>query len=480
MSAIDAVVVGSGPNGLAAAVTLAAAGLSVSVIEGAEVAGGGCRTESLTLSGYLHDVCSAVHPLVLASPFFRHPAFDGLRNSLCQPEVPFAHPLPGGRAASARRSLDETATSFGADGAAYRRLLGPLVGHSEEIGDQVLAPLRTIPAHPVALARFGLLGLWPADRLARRFRSDEAKALLAGVSAHSMASLSAPLTGAFGLLLTMTAHSVGWPVVEGGSSAITDALVTELERLGGTITTGTWIGSLSELPKSRVVILDTAPEGLSALAGTGVSAKYRRTLARFRHGPGVCKVDWALSGAVPWTAEVCRRAGTLHLGGSFSEIAASEAEVLAGRHPERPFCIVAQPGVVDPTRAPSGHETLWAYCHVPAGSSVDMTAAIEAQIERYAPGFSELVLARSTLTAVDEEAHNPNCVGGDIAGGAATLSQTLFRPTVKWNPYRTPLQGVYLGSASTPPGGGVHGMCGVYAARTALHDHFGGARPFRH
>ncbi|HEV3366960.1 MAG TPA: NAD(P)/FAD-dependent oxidoreductase [Acidimicrobiales bacterium] len=478
MSSVDVVVVGSGPNGLAAAITLAAAGLSVSVIEGADIPGGGCRTDALTLPGFRHDVCSAVHPLVLASPFFRQPAFDGLRHSLRQPAVPFAHPLDGGRAGAVLRSQDDTAASLGRDGAAYRRLMGPLVARSREIADQVLAPLRSVPAHPVALARFGLPGLLPARRLARRFETDEVRALLAGVSAHSTALLTAPLTGAFGLLLTMTAHSVGWPVVAGGSSTIADALVGELRRLGGTIATGHWVGSLSELPPSTAVVLDTAPKGLVALAGADLPARYGRALHRFRYGPGVCKVDWALSGPVPWSAEVCRRAGTLHLGGTFDEVAASEADVHAGRHPGRPYCIVVQPGVADPGRAPGDQQTLWGYCHVPSGSTVDMAAAVEAQIERFAPGFPDLILARSTRTAAQEEEHNPNYVGGDIGGGAVSLGQTIARPTLRWNPYRTPLKGVYLGSASTPPGGGVHGMCGVYAARTVLHDHFGGEAPF--
>jgi phytoene dehydrogenase-like protein len=478
MSSVDVVVVGSGPNGLAAAITLATAGLSVSVIEGADVPGGGCRTDRSTAPGFRHDVCSAVHPLVLASPFFRQPAFEGLRNSLRQPEVPFAHPLDGGRAGAVLRSEDDTAASLGRDGAAYRRLMGPLVARSREIADQVLAPLRSVPAHPVALARFGLPGLLSAGRLARRFETDEARAVLAGVSAHSMAPLTAPLTAAFGLLLTMTAHSVGWPVAAGGSSTIADALVGELERLGGTIATGHWVRSLSELPPSTAVVLDTAPKGLVALAGADLPARYRRALDRFRYGPGVCKVDWALSGPVPWSAEACRRAGTLHLGGTFEELATSEADVHAGRHPDRPYCIVVQPGVADPSRAPGDQQTLWGYCHVPSGSTVDMAAAIEAQIERFAPGFPELILARSTRTAAQEEDHNPNYVGGDIGGGAVSLGQTVARPTLRWNPYRTPLKGVYLGSASTPPGGGVHGMCGVYAARTVLHDHFGGEAPF--
>jgi phytoene dehydrogenase-like protein len=479
MSSFDAVVVGSGPNGLAAAVELAAAGLAVVVIEGAETPGGGCRTEPLTRPGFRHDVCSAVHPLVVSSPFFRHSAFAALRSTLRQPHVPFAHPLDGGGAVSVVRSVEETAASLGADGPAYRRLFEPLVNRFEPIVDAALGPLRSIPRHPVAVVRFGMPGLLPMGRLVRRFNSAPARALLAGAAAHSMSPLTTPLTGAFGLLLTLTAHGVGWPIVAGGSSSITDALITELERLGGKVRTGQWISSLSELPRSTAVVLDVAPSALPGLAGGALPERYGRALTRFRHGPGVCKVDWALSGPVPWSAEACRRAGTLHLGGTFAEVATGEAEVNAGRHPERPYSIVSQPGVVDPTRAPSGSQTLWGYCHVPPGSTVDMTSAIEAQIERFAPGFSELIVARSTRTAAELARHNPNQVGGDIGGGVADLSQTLFRPTVRWNPYRTPVEGVYLCSASTPPGGGVHGMCGVFAARTVLHDHFGGPPPLR-
>jgi phytoene dehydrogenase-like protein len=355
--------------------------------------------------------------------------------------------------------------------------MAPLVESAASIGDAVLAPLRSVPRHPIPLARFGLPGLLPASRLADRFAADGAKAMLAGVAAHSMARLTAPLTAAFGLFLTMTAHAAGWPVVEGGSSGITEALVAEVERLGGTVSTGQWVRSLSELPRATAVVLDTSPTGLASLAGAALPARYGRSLGRFRYGRGVCKVDWALSGPVPWSAEVGRRAGTLHLGGTFAEVASAEADVNAGRHPERPFCIVVQAGVADPTRAPDGYATLWGYCHVPSGSTVDMSAAIEAQIERFAPGFSDLVLARTVRTAAQAEHHNPNYVGGDIAGGASTLRQTLFRPTVRWNPYRTPLDGVYLCSASTAPGAGVHGMCGVYAARTVLHDCFGGPSP---
>jgi len=478
MSAVDVVVVGSGPNGLAAAVTLAAAGLSVTVVEGAGSLGGGCRTEALTLPGFLHDVCSTAHPMVAMSPFFRQPAFEGLRAALRQPEVPFAHPLDGGSAAAAFSSVEATAESLGVDGRAYRRLMAPLVESAVPIGDAVLAPLRSLPRHPISLARFGLPGLLPVSRLADRFAADRAQALLAGVAAHSMAPLTAPLTAAFGLFLTMTAHAAGWPVVEGGSSGITEALGAEVRRLGGTLATGQWVRSLSELPPATAVVLDTSPAGLASMAGAALPPRYGRSLGRFRYGPGVCKVDWALSGPVPWSAEVCRRAGTLHLGGTFAEVASAEADVHAGRHPERPFCLVVQAGVADPTRAPEGHATLWGYCHVPSGSTVDMSPAIEAQIERFAPGFSDLVLARTVRTAAQAEQHNPNYVGGDIAGGASTLRQTVFRPTVQWNPYRTPLDGVYLCSASTAPGAGVHGMCGVYAARTVLHDRFGGPSPF--
>ncbi len=480
--AVDVVVVGSGPNGLAAAVTLAQAGLSVTVVEGADAAGGGCRTEELTMAGFRHDVCSTAHPMVLMSPFFRQPAFAPLRASLRQPEIPFAHPLDGGDAAVALPSVEETAAGLGADRHAYRQLMAPLVDASSSLSRSILAPLRTVPHRPadlVALARFGLPGLQPVSRTVGRFETERAKALLAGVSAHSMARLTAPLTTAFGLFLTLAAHAAGWPVVEGGSTGITDAMTAELERLGGRVVTGRWVTSLEELPPAKAVVADTSPRGLQALAGDALPARYGRALDGFRYGPGVCKVDWALSGPVPWTNEACRRAGTLHLGGTFAEVAASEDEVTAGRHPERPYCLVVQAGVVDPTRAPQGHQALWGYCHVPSGSTVDMSSAIEAQIERFAPGFSDLVLARTVRTAAEEEHHNPNYVGGDIAGGASTLRQTVFRPTVRWNPYRTPLEGVYLCSASTAPGAGVHGMCGVYAARTVLHDHFGGGSPLR-
>jgi phytoene dehydrogenase-like protein len=466
----DAIVVGSGPNGLAAAVTLARAGLAVHVIEGAGTPGGGCRTQELTLPGFHHDVCSAVHPLAAASPFFRGLDLAGLGVTLRTPKVAFAHPLDGGRAAAVAGSVDETAGALGLDGGAYRRLLAPLVRDVGLTLPDILAPLRSVPGHPLAMARFGLDGLLPASLLARRFRTPEARALLAGVAAHAMLPLTAPLTGAFGLVLMMTAHAVGWPVAEGGSARLVDAMVAELTSLGGTLETGRWVRSLDGLPPARAVLLDVTPRQLAAIAGDRIGARRRRALARFRYGAGVCKVDWALSGPVPWQAVACREAGTVHLGGTLAEVARSEAEVAAGRHPEHPYCLVAQPGVVDPGRAPAGRQTLWGYCHVPPGSDVDVSGRIEAQIERFAPGFRDLILARSVRTAAGMERYNPNYVGGDINSGAGTLLQTVFRPTPRWNPYRTALPGVYLCSASTPPGGGVHGMCGMGAARTALAD----------
>jgi phytoene dehydrogenase-like protein len=467
---LDAVVVGSGPNGLAAALTLARAGLAVQVFEGAQTPGGGCRTQELTLPGFRHDVCSSVHPLAAASPFFTGTDLAARGVALLTPRVAFAHPLDGGRAGAVVGSVQETADALGADAGAYRRLLAPLARDADLILAAVLAPLRSVPAHPAAVARFGIEGLQPASRLARRFATKEARALIAGVCAHAILPLDTPLTSGFGLMLAIIAHAVGWPFAEGGSARITDALASELASLGGKVITGQWIKRLGDLPPARATLLDVTPRQFAELAGDRLPARYARALARFGYGPGVCKVDWALDGPVPWSAEACRSAGTLHLGGTFAEIARAEADVAAGKHPDRPYCIVAQPGVVDPSRAPAGKHVLWGYCHVPSGSTVDMTERIEAQIERFAPGFRDLILARSTRTAADVERHNPNYVGGDIAGGLGTLRQTVFRPVPRWNPYRTALRGVYLCSSSTPPGGGVHGMCGSWAARAALAD----------
>ena len=461
-------IVGSGPNGLAAALTLARAGLAVEVYEGAQSAGGGCRTEELTLPGFSHDVCSTVHPLLAASPFFQRAALPGI--TLKTPEVAFAHPLDGGHAGAVSRSVERTAASLGSDAAAYRRLFDGLVQDAAAIVPSVLGPLLRPPAHPLAMARFGLRGVWPVTMLARQFHTASARALLAGLGAHSMRPLSAPGTGAFGLLLGVLAHEVGWPVVEGGSARVADALIDQITAAGGAVHTGRWITDLGELPPSKATLLDVSPRQLLELAGERLPTRYRGALRRFRYGPGICKVDWALSGPVPWEAEACRATATIHLGGTLEEIARSEADVASGRHPERPFCIAVQPCVLDPGRAPQGKQTFYAYCHVPAGSSVDMSEQVEAQVERFAPGFRELVLARTVASAAETERRNPNYVGGDINAGAATLRQTVFRPTVGLRPYRTPLRGVYLCSSSTPPGGGVHGMCGEGAARTTLQD----------
>ncbi len=472
-SDLDAVVVGSGPNGLAAADTLAAAGLRVQVIEGASAIGGGCRTEELTLPGFWHDVCSAGHPLAVASPFFRRFDLAARGVVLARPEVQFAQPLDGGRAAVVTRSVNDTAARLGADGRAYQRLLGPITEHLDDILPVILAPLRRPPAHPLAAADYGRRAVLPASVVARRWHGQEARAIMAGAAAHAMMPLTAAPTAGIGLMLVALAHGVGWPVVAGGSARITDAMAAALVAGGGSIETGRWVRSLAELPSARAVLLDVSPRALTLLAGDRLPSRYRAGLRRFRYGPGVCKVDFALSSPVPWTNEDCRRAGTLHLGGPFEQVAAAEDEVAAGQHPQDPYVLVVQPGVADPSRAPAGQHTLWSYCHVPSGSDVDMTDRIEAQIERFAPGFRDLVLARAVRTAADEEAYNPNYVGGDISVGLQTIRQTILRPVARWNPYRTPIRGVYLCSSATPPIPGVHGRCGELAALTALRDVFG-------
>lgn len=466
----DAVVVGSGPNGLAAALVLARSGLKVEVYEGMATPGGGCRTEDLTLPGFHHDVCSTVQSMVSLSPFFAGLDLERLGVRMRTPEIAFAHPLEGGRAAAVFATVAETAATLGKDASTYQRLMGPLVKAAPSLAANVLAPLRSFPKDPLTMARFGLAGLSSAKHFVRRFDEEETKALMGGVSAHAMLALEAPLTAAFGIFLTVTAHASGWPVIEGGSGRLIDALTNDLNDAGGVIHTGRWIKDMQDLPNARATLFDTSPETLVSVAGERIPASYRRAVARFQHAPGVCKVDWALSGPVPWLANECQRAGTLHVGGTFEEVASAEADVAAGRHPERPFCLVVQPSVIDETRAPQGQATLWAYCHVPNGSTVDMTSRIEDQIERFAPGFKDLILARSTATAMQGQEHNPNYVGGDINGGAGNLRQTLFRPAMRWNPYRTGAKGLYLCSASTPPGGGVHGMCGVGAAKTVLDD----------
>jgi phytoene dehydrogenase-like protein len=467
-SRYDAVVIGSGPNGLAAAITLAQAGHTVLVREAAGQPGGGLRSAALTLPGFLHDVCASIHALGAASPLFRALPLAEHGLEWVTPEVPLAHPLDDGTAVMLERQLEATAEALGPDAAAYRALMGPLVRHWQALVDDVLGPLR-LPRHPVLLARFARHALWPARTLAVRwFRTEPARALVAGLAAHSVLPLERPPTAAFGLILAAAAHAHGWPVARGGSQRLADALVAYLRRRGGEVVTGAPVRSLEELPPARAILCDLAPRHLLQLAGSRLPRRYARQLARFHYGPGVFKVDWALDGPIPWTAAACARAGTVHVGGTLEDIARAERMVWEGRLPERPFVLVTQPSVCDPTRAPAGCHTAWGYCHVPNGSDADLTDRIEAQIERFAPGFCRRILARHTRSAVQLEQDNANHIGGDITGGSQTLWQLLARPAARWNPYTTPVPGLYLCSASTPPGGGVHGMCGVHAARAAL------------
>lgn len=467
----EAVVVGAGPNGLVAAITLARAGWKVVLFEAAATVGGGMRTAALTEPDFAHDVCSAIHPLALASPAFADLPLDEHGLEWIHPPAPLAHPLDGGRAAMLERSITDTARGLGSDGRAYTRLFTPLVEHGTSIVDAVLSPLR-VPRAPVTLARFAVNAIRPARALARaRFASDGARALLAGAAGHSLLSLDSPGTAGYGMLLTLLGHLVGWPMAAGGSQALADALAALLVANGGEIVTDHEVTSLRALPPADATVLDVTPRQLLAIASDDVPTRYASRLAKFRYGPGVCKVDWALDGPIPWTSPDVARAATVHVGGTLDEVAAAEAEVQAGRHPERPFVLLVQPSGFDPSRAPAGKATAWAYCHVPSGSDVDQTAAIEAQVERFAPGFRDQIRARHTMTSAQMEGYNQNYVGGDINGGAGDLRQLVTRPVRSARPWRTPITGVYLCSSSTPPGGGVHGMCGHHAARTVLGDH---------
>jgi phytoene dehydrogenase-like protein len=464
----DAVVVGAGPNGLAAAIEMACAGLSVRVLEAADTVGGGARSAELTLPGFVHDVCSAIHPLGIASPFFRSLPLADHGLEWVEPPAALAHPFDDGGAALLARSPDAAMPTLGEDDERWGRLFAPLVRNPESLLDEILAPLH-VPAHPLTLARFGLRALLPATTVARRsFRGARARGLFAGLAAHSMLPLERPASAAFGLMLGLLGHAVGWPFPRGGSQALSDALASYLRSLGGEIETGRRVESLAELGETRLVVLDVTPRGLLELAGDRLPDRYRSRLERYRYGPGVFKLDWALAGPIPWRADECSRAATVHLGATLEEIAASEAAPAQNRSAERPYVLLAQQSLFDPTRAPAGRHTAWAYCHVPNGSSVDMTEQVESQVERFAPGFRERILARSALGPADLERSNPNYVGGDINGGLADLRQLLTRPVARWSPYSTPLPGVFLCSASTPPGGGVHGMCGFHAARAAL------------
>ena len=466
----DAVVIGSGPNGLAAAITLARAGARVLVVEAKATPGGGMRTQEITLPGFRHDICAAIHPLGLASPFFRNLSLAGYGLEWILPPVSLAHPLDDGRAVAVTRGLDETAAGLGRDAAMWRRLFGPLTDHWQAAIDDLLAPFH-IPRHPLLFGAYALPLAAPAALLAQTlFREDRARAVFAGMAGHSILPLEASPTAAVGLLLTMLAQSVGWPVAKGGSQAIADALVRYLQGLGGDVVCGWEVADLAELPRARAYLFDTAPKGLLQIAGDRLPAGYRRQLARFRYNPGVFKVDWALDGPIPWTAEACHHSATVHIGGTLQEIAAAERAVWRGEHAARPFVLLAQQSLFDATRAPAGKQTAWAYCHVPNGSTVDMTDAIERQVERFAPGFRARILARSTRHAAAMEAYNPNYVGGDINGGVQDLLQHFTRPSLSLTPYRTPAKGIYICSSSTPPGGGVHGMCGYYAAQVVLRN----------
>ena len=465
---VDAVVVGSGPNGLAAAVTLAHAGLSVLVVEGADSIGGGTRTAEVTLPGLRHDLCSAVHPLGVASPYLA--SLPLARHGLTWrwPEVDLAHPLDGGRAGVLWRSLDRTAAHLGADGPRWQRTFGPLAASFDAVAADALGPLVGVPRHPVALARLARRAVRSATGLAGRFTTDEAQALFVGSAAHLMGPLTRPFSAAAGVMLTAAGHRVGWPVAEGGSAAIADALAGLLAELGGRVVTGMPVSSLDDLPASRLVLLDTSPTAALALVGDRMRPGVRRAYRRWRYGPAAFKVDLAVEGGVPWTNPECTRAGTVHVGGTLAEVVEAEAAVAAGRLPRRPFVLVAQQYLADPTRSVGDVHPVWAYAHVPAGYTGDATDAIVDHLERFAPGVRKRIVASHTTGPVALEAYNPNYVGGDIATGANNLRQLVARPRLSPNPYATGVPGVYLCSAATPPGAGVHGMCGHLAARHAL------------
>jgi phytoene dehydrogenase-like protein len=464
----DAVVVGAGPNGLAAAITIARSDQSVLLIEGNDEIGGGSRSAQHTLPRFVHDSCSAIHPLAAASPFFRSLPEEHFKLEWIHSPAPLAHPLEGGGAVILERSIEATAAHLGEDQKAYIQLMVPLVKNLEGILEDVLGPL-AFPRHIFGTIRFGLKALKSARSLAENIFSEEkARALFAGMAAHSIMPLEKPVSAAFGLVLGMLAHEVGWPLAKGGSQSIVNALADVLTDLGGVIVTGWMVQCIEELPNAKVYLFDVTPRQLLDLAGHRLPSGYRKRLARYRYGPGVFKIDWALTEPAPWTAEGCNRAATLHLGGGLEEISAAEKAVWEGKIPENPFVLFAQQSQFDPTRAPEGKHTAWGYCHVPHDSPADMTEQIEAQVERYAPGFKDCVLARHTRSAQEMEQYNPNFVGGDINGGVQDIGQLFTRPASSLLPYATPAKDIFLCSSSTPPGGGVHGICGCLAAKAAI------------
>jgi phytoene dehydrogenase-like protein len=464
----DAVVVGSGPNGLAAAIELARNGCSVVVLEAEDTVGGGTRSAELTLPGFVHDVGSAIHPLGYTSPFFSTLPLQEHGLEWVHPPAPLAHPFDGGTAAVLERSVEETGETLGPDAEAYRRLMSPIAHDWNRLVDSLLGPPR-LPRHPFALARFGLRAIRTARGLAESlFDGEKARGLFAGNAAHSFLPMEQPPSAAFGLVLSAAGHAAGWPFPKGGSQKIADALISYLRSLGGEVYAGFRVGSVEDVPQTRTVLFDVTPWQLLEISGRHFTKRYRRALKRYRYGPGVFKVDFALDGPIPWRAEGCRRAATVHLGGTLDEISAGEAAVSRGEHPEKPFVLLAQHSLFDETRAPEGKHTVWTYCHVPNGSTFDMTERIEKQIERFAPGFRDRILAKSTMGPADLQRINANHIGGDINGGLQDFRQLFTRPVARLTPYSTPARGLYLCSSSTPPGGGVHGMCGFFAARAAL------------
>jgi len=467
----DAVVVGAGPNGLAAAILLQQYGLSVLVLEGKDKIGGGLRTEELTLPGFLHDVCSAIHPLAAGSPFFEKLPLHQHGLEYIYPEIAAAHPFDDGNAALLKRSVTGTAALLGEDNDAYLKLMKPLVDTWPSIAADVLAPLH-FPKHPMDMARFGLNALTSVTHLAKRFKTEQAKGLFAGMAAHSIQPLTNLSTSAIALVLMANGHLKGWPIPKGGSKNIANALASYFISLGGKIETNIYITSLDQLPRSKAVLFDVTPKQLLTIAGHKFSSVYKWQLERYRYGMGVFKIDWALDGQIPFITAGARQAGTVHLGGTLHEIMQNEQRTYNGDHPDQPFVLLAQQSLFDDTRAPVGKHTAWAYCHVPNGSQKDMTENIERQVERFAPGFRERILARHTFNTSQLESYNPNYIGGDINGGVIDLAQLFTRPALRYSPYRTSAKGLYICSSSTPPGGGVHGMCGYHAAKRVLKDLF--------
>ncbi|NIJ55824.1 phytoene desaturase family protein [Dyadobacter arcticus] len=470
-SEYDAIVIGSGPNGLAAAITLQRAGLSVLIVEGKSTVGGGMRSQELTLPGYVHDVCSAVHPMALLSPFFKSLPLKDFGLEFIQPKFAAAHPFDDGKVAILEKSLENTALGLGKDASAYRDFMGPLVGDIPGLLPSLLGPF-VWPEKPIEMAKFGMKALPSATWAAKRFQTREARGLWAGMAAHAIQPLQNVATAAFGIMLMASAHLNGWPIPKGGSQSIANALAAYFQSLGGKIITDFQVESLDQLPPAKVVLADITPRQLLKMAGSKLSSSYKSRLEKYRYGMGVFKIDWALDGVIPFTSRECQDAATVHLGNTLEEIVDYEKGISEGRQGDKPFMLLAQQSVFDPGRAPAGKHTAWAYCHVPHGSTIDMTTGIENQVERFAPGFRDLIREKHTMNTSEMEAYNPNYVGGDINGGIQDIFQLYSRPVLSISPYRTSAKDIYLCSSSTPPGGGVHGMCGYHAAKQVLSDVF--------